>query len=98
MSCQEACQLIDAYVDQELDLVRSLDADQTCAQSYIPRVTPDCRCRQRRGFSHFHRHVCEHPATSFGKRYVSPASCLHPHPFIDDLITWLMSRRQINTP
>jgi anti-sigma factor RsiW len=28
MSCQEACQLIDAYVDQELDLVRSLDFER----------------------------------------------------------------------
>src|SRR5438105_7870837 len=28
MSCQEARQLIDAYVDQELDLVRSLDFER----------------------------------------------------------------------
>jgi anti-sigma factor RsiW len=35
MSCQEARQLIDAYVDQELDLVRSLDFDrhlEDCAE------------------------------------------------------------------
>ena len=34
MSCQEARQLIDAYVDQELDLVRSLDFErhlESCA-------------------------------------------------------------------
>jgi len=34
MSCQEACQFVDAYVDGELDLVRSLEVErhlETCA-------------------------------------------------------------------